>query len=724
MGHQYIEPVSARGLLSLWRARWGKAGADVSALPYLRGNVNQWSNRLSHARIWSLPGSSTLVVTGCLLFFGLQLMVHFSPLGQLGYSLIFILAALYVSRFEGTIFTLLLAAMAFVASSRYLNWRFSATLGSHLNADFFFGFGLCLAELYLFLLTGLNALKQIWPLRWSIQPLPNDTYDWPSIDVFIGIHSLPAATIELLAKAAIAMAWPKKKITFYLLDGHQRDDIELLSDNLNAQYLSALSFGQSLPEIANHALTKSTGDFIFLLDGAHIPHTKLLQQTMGWLLHQPSMGMVETPDHALAPGLDARSRVLFQKAKRGPSFSLTRRSMLVAAGGFSCAPVTQHHHTARNLHALGFGCAYAGWSNKTASVKSNDPTVGQTDSLDESAVFCVNQPFNPNILRLQQCLHGLGNAMRFYYPSIRFIFLAAPAAYLLAGIYVIQTTVDLWILYALPHLLLGRITLARLNGKTRLTIFSEARETIFAWYLFLPTALTFIRTRANQFWSPPSPANADATNQTDTMLLCAYGCVSLLNLFGLALGSWYWFAETRIPNDITQVYLLWSAYNLMCLAAMFSVKEEVKAIWGHQRASRRLAVMLQLKSGRSVSSLTQNFPDLPLVIKSPIFLDLPSGSLINISLFHRHQEFPFSAQIVLVDNKTLQVNIEQQATVDYQALVGTVFARNHDWPKWLPGRHADRPWPQWLSQHIADFSVFFRDTAAPLRNWIQKRKKK
>lgn len=723
MGHPYIEPVSPRLLLSLWRERWGKAAVEASALPYLHGKINHWSNRLTHARVWSIPGSSILVLIGCLLFFGLQLTVRFSPLGQLGYSLILILTALYVRRFQGTFFTLMLLTMAFLASSQYLNWRFTSTLGSHLNIDFLFGFGLWLAELYLFLLTGLHVLKHIWPIRWSKQSLPNETYDWPSVDVFIDIHDQTEAAIQSLAASAMAMAWPPKKITFYLLDNQQRDDIELFSHNMEVHYVSALSSGQTLPEIANQALTKSTGDFILLLDGTQPPQAKLLQQTTGWLFHQPSLGMVQTPDHSLAPGLNRSNRTLFQKTKQVTSFSLSRRSMLVAAGGFSSAPVTEYHHTALNLKAHGFGCAYAGWSNNSAPVINSAPTDGKDLTLDEADVFCVNQPFNANILRLQQYLHGLVNAMKFYYPCIRFIFFSAPVAYLLVGIYVIQTTPDFWLLYALPHLLMGRIVLARLNRTSRLTIFSEMNETITAWYLFLPTTLTFIRTRVNQFWSQASQATVDAMYQTDGLLRFAYGSVGLFNFIGLVLGSWYWSEANLIPNDITPVYLLWSAYNLMYLATMLSVTEEAKAIYHHQQTCRKLPVMLKLKSGRSVSSMTQNFPELPLVIKSPTLLNLPIESVVDISLFYRHQEFPFSTKVVLEDNESLRVNIDHQATVHYQTMASTVFARHNEWPKWLPGRHANRPWPNWINQHIGNISMFFGNVA-PLRNWIQKWKKK
>lgn len=723
MGHPYIEPVSARLLLSLWRERWGKASTDASSLPYLRGKINQWSNRLAHAQIWSLPFSSMLIFIGCLLFFALQLTVRFSPLGQLGYSLIFIGAALYVRRFQGMVFTLMLLAMAFLVSSQYLNWRFNSTLGVHLNSDFLFGFGLWLAELYLFLLTGFHVLKHIWPLTWSKQSLPKETYDWPSIDVFIAVHNQSEATIQSLAASAMAMAWPPKKITFYLLDNQQRDDIELLSHNLEIHYLSALSSGQDLPEMANQALAKSTGDLILLLDGARGPHAQFLHQTVGWLFQHPSLGMVETPDHSLAPGLNRRSRTLFQETKQGPSFSLTRRSMLAAAGGFSSAPVTEHDHTALNLQALGFGCAYAGWSNNSAPVINNARNAGKDRTLDDADVFCVNQPFNANVLCLQQYLHGLVNAMQFYYPSIRFVFFASPVAYLLAGVYVIQTTPDFWLLYALPHLLMGRMVLARLNDKSRLTIFSEMNETITAWYLLLPTTLTFIRTRFNQFWSQVGQTHVHTMYQTDRLLLLAYGSVGLLNLIGLVLGSWYWFEANLIPNDITPVYLLWSVFNLLCLATMFSVTEEAKAIHHHQQTSRNLSVMLKLMSGRSVSSMTQNFPDLPLVIKSPSFLNLPIESVVGISLFYRHHEFPFNTKVVLKDNETIHVNIDQQASMQYHALASTVFARHNEWPKWLPGRHADRPWPHWVSQHIGNVSVFFSHAAA-LHNWIQKWKKK
>ncbi|NCN96898.1 MAG: glycosyltransferase [Rhodoferax sp.] len=715
MGHQYIEPVSPRLLLSLWRERWGKTRVASSALPYLRGKVNHWSNRLTHARIWSVPGSNVLVAAICLLFFGLLLQVRMSPLGQFGFSIFLLAVALYIRRFSGTFFTLMLAAMACMVSLRYLNWRFSATLDTRSTADFLLSLGFFVAELYLFLLTGMHVLKGIWPLTLPQQPMPQDTHEWPSVDVFIVASNSSIEIANDTILASLAMSWPKKKMIVYVLDAYPRADLQSLCSSSEVHYFASEQPGQDRFESVNQALNQSTGDFILVLDGDQRPQAKLLKQTMGWLVRHQSLGMVETPDHFLAPGLDEHNRMLFNESRDRLSFSITRRSMLIAAGGFSSNPVTKQRHTALHLQALGFGCAYVGW--RAGALPPQNPDA-------DTEMFCVNQPFNSIILRWQKYLNDLVAAMQFYYPCVRLVFMTAPVAYLLTGLHIINTASDLWALYALPHVLLGYIALARLNTGSRWGLFSEIRETMLAWYLLLPTTLTFIRTKVHQFWSVPSQTPSNSVKPSDRILAITYGLIGWLNLSGLVVGSWFWFNSNEIPNDLTSLYLLWSAFNLMRLAAMLCVTEEASAIQKYQRACQELPVMVKLPYGRSLSCLTQNFPNTQLSIQLPTGLALPLESFVQISIFHRRQESSFPAQIVSLHEQTLQVRIDASAQTDYNALAVAVFSRGLDWPKWLPGRHADQPWPRWLSQSLADMRVFLAGKAARFRNLIQKWKKK
>ncbi len=716
MGDQYLEPISTPLLLSLWRARWGKAGVDTLAVPYVRGKLNNWSNHLTHARFWMLPGLPVLVLTGCFLLAALVISLHLSPLGQFGFAVFLLAIALYVKRYTGTFFTLTLGVMAAMVSARYFYWRLSVTLEPQFNAVFLAGFALWAAELFLFVLLGLEFVQHVWPLKWSAQPLPTESHAWPSVDVFVvaGHHNQSADMLQAMTLAAVELSWPKKKMVVHLLDVQLRETLKLWCDSLEVVYSAAEHPAQALSERVNQALASSHGDYVLVLDGQHHPQAKLLKQTMGWLVSHPSLSMVETPDHCFAPGLHGRSQKLFPASPQGPSFSLTRRSMLLAAGGFTAEPVSRHQHTGRKLQAHGFGVVYAGWSS--AHPLPDDVTV----DAEKSVIFGIAQAFNEITLTVQQKMDDLRRAMQFYYPCMRLVFFVAPAAYLLAGMHLMQSGADLWALYALPHVLLGHIALSRMNAQSRLTVFTQLRETILGWYLTLPTTLSFIRTKVNQLWRLPRKSSPNLRSPAGRIVAIIYGLAGLINLASIVLGSWFWAGSAEIPNDITALYLLWSTYNLMRLFSMLAVTEEARAIEQHQLRCQKLTVMLQLPGKRTLSCQTQNFPAMPLCIQLPLEVTLPVGSVVTMSILHGLQEAPYQAQVVSFQARQLQVRIMDAATTNYRALAAAVFSRSHDWPKWLPGPRADRPWPRWVSQYWTHLISVVTGKATYLQKWIQK----
>ncbi len=167
--------MNPRLVLSLWRERWGKTADAARGRPYLRGQLNQWGGDLTDSSAWSLPGVTALALTGCVLIYIILTTAQFSLGGQMAFSILFVSTALYVRRYAGTLVTLVLFGMFAIVSTRYLYWRLTATLGSEFNLDFVLGFGLWVAELYLWLLITLRIVRSVWPLTRASVPLPTDS---------------------------------------------------------------------------------------------------------------------------------------------------------------------------------------------------------------------------------------------------------------------------------------------------------------------------------------------------------------------------------------------------------------------------------------------------------------------------------------------------------------------------------------------------------------------
>src|SRR5450830_1921107 len=128
--------MNPRLILSLWRERWGKASGTTRITPYLQGQLNLWGSQLAHATAWSRSGVTAFALLSCIFLFALMLVVQFSLNGQVVFSVFFVCIALYVRRYAGTLVTLVLIGLSVLASTRYLYWRFTETLGQDLNSDF------------------------------------------------------------------------------------------------------------------------------------------------------------------------------------------------------------------------------------------------------------------------------------------------------------------------------------------------------------------------------------------------------------------------------------------------------------------------------------------------------------------------------------------------------------------------------------------------------------
>lgn len=51
----------------------------------------------------------------------------------------------------------------------------------------------------------------------------------------------------------------------------------------------------------NHAMTVTDGEFIVIFDCDHVPSCDFLLSTMGWLVKDPKIALVQTPHHFYSP---------------------------------------------------------------------------------------------------------------------------------------------------------------------------------------------------------------------------------------------------------------------------------------------------------------------------------------------------------------------------------------------------------------------------------------
>ena len=697
--------MNPRLMLSLWRERWGKAAGMTGKVPYVRGKINKWTQWLPYSAAWSVTGVSAFALLAGISLMGLIITISLSFNSQIVFSGLFVCIAVYVRRYSGTLITLVLMGMAVVASTRYLYWRFDVTLVRDFSVDFIFGFYLFAAECYLALLVSLGLIQFVWPLKRARVALPRRQDEWPTVDVFILCYDQSYTAIKLTSMAAYKLDWPTKKIAIYLIDGGQRDDLQALAGSFGAHYLPHIDESGSHADFIKLALPSTKGDLIAVFQSGQTPDKSFLQSTIGWFLQDKKLGMAQTPYHFLAPaptkhGLEAFNQTFFSE-----NCALLRRSVVLEIG-FDGTTVKEQSHFALKLQDAGYGCAYICFDVRETLIYENENAAVTSKLSPVPQIFLLEHPFSGSTLLWKQRIASFHKILQFYYFVPRLFFFTAPVVYLLGYTQIIQTAPEFFAAYALPHFLHAHIARTRTHGQYRFTLFADVRETVLAWYILLPTTLTLLRTEFSQCWGLLAAYKSDKTRRSGPLKLSAsapmlpYLFILSLNLVGFFGGIVQLLFSTASQRELTILYLLWSTYNLMLLAAMLAVAEEAKQVRNHTRLRLQMPAMIKLPSGRTVSCATENFPESVLGLSLPMPVAVEEGSFVSISIFHGHRELVFPAMVVLRQGLTLRVSIADSSLNDFRTFATAALSRGPEWPKWLPGRDADRPFPKWVTDTL------------------------
>ena len=701
-------------LLAQWRERWGPSSRSSLNPRYLYGALNALGNQLIELPVWAVPGVVIATVVGCLMGFALITTIPFQLGEQLVFSIIFCAVSLYIRRYVGTLVVLVLISMSLIASTRYIYWRFTATLGQELNSDLMFGIGLLCAELYAWLVLVLGFFQTSWPLKRKPVLMPQDLSLWPTVDILVPTYNEPLAVVRPTVMAALSLDWPREKIKVFVLDDGRRPEFREFAESVGATYLTRPDNLHAKAGNLNAALAVTSGELVAIFDCDHIPTRTFLQTTVGWFLEEPQLGMLQTPHHFLSPDPFERNLGLFRNMpNEGELFyglvqdgndmwnatffcgscAVLRRTSLMAIGGIAVETVTEDAHTSLKMHRLGYTTAYIGIVQAAGlATESLSAHVGQRIrwARGMAQIFRVDNPMMGKGLTWPQRLCYLNAMIHFFYGFPRVVFLTAPLAYMFFQAHIIQVSADLIAAYALPHLIQANIANSRMQGKFRHNLWAEVYETALAWYILVPTTLALISPKFGQFNVTKKGGLVDR-EYFDWRISLPYLIILALNLLGLVIGigRLFWWNTHEIGTVILN--LVWTLYNLMLLWATLAVALEARQIRSHWRVQLAMPAMVRLPNGRTMVCETEDFSEGGLALKLPTSLVLEKNAPVSVSIFRGEREFSFPAVVAFSQGAVLRLRFEGMQLDDYQALVAATFSRGDAWQEWLPDRDTDHP---------------------------------
>jgi cellulose synthase (UDP-forming) len=633
-----------------------------------------------------------------------------------------ILLGLLVNRVSRSrTITIALMLLSMTATLRYCWWRvsllidyFSDESNNRGLIDSTFLLVLISAEAYTVVIMFLGYMQTAWPLQRKPVSMPGDESQWPHVDVLIPTYNEPLSLVRYTALAAINIDYPPDKLHVYILDDGTRNDFLEFAAQAGVGYITRKEHGHAKAGNINHALTTMHSPYVAIFDCDHLPTRSFLQMTLGWMLADPKLGMLQTPHHFYSPDPFERNLLQYKTipnegelfygiVQDGNDFwnatffcgscALLRRAVLDVVGGIATETVTEDAHTSLRMQKKGFNTAYinipqaAGLATETLSAH-----VGQRIRWARGMIQILrtDNPLFGGKLKFTQRLCYFNAMAHFLYAVPRLVFLGAPLVYLLLGRTIIPGYWLAILVYALPHLVMSSMTNSRIQGRHRHSFWNEIYETVLAPYILAPTLLALVNPKLGKF-NVTDKGNTLALTQFDSKISRPTQGIIALNVLGMAVGLYRLvFVGTDHPGAVI-MNLVWVVFNMVILGVAAAVAHEQKQRRTSVRIEAKIPVCIRLPDGTEVKGTS-------------IDMSVGGGSIMPA------EEYPFSvgaslrlafpeqtgggdigAHVVGVKSGEIRLSFSMPTVFEQEILTKALYSRADAWLSSIESKELDRP---------------------------------
>jgi cellulose synthase (UDP-forming) len=612
---------------------------------------------------------------------------------------------------------ILVVASLLALTLRYVAWRSLSTLnlGQPLNGTF---------SVLLFLLEMLTLVSGSIQLFLMLrvqdrhkqadqlsQAVLDGTYA-PTVDVLIPTYDEPLMVLKRTIMGCQALTYAHKRI--YILDDTRRPTVEQLAAELGCSYLTRPDNRHAKAGNLNHAIARTTGEFIVVFDADFVPTQNFLERTLGFC-QDPQVGLVQTPQSfynadpiarnlGLEDILTPEEEVFYRQIQpirdgagsvvcSGTSF-VVRRQALKDAGGFVTDSLSEDYFTGIRLSSQGYRLVYldeklsAGLAAETIADHASQRLRWARGTLQ--AFFIDTNPLTIAGLTPLQRLAHLEGLLHWFTSFSRVGFLMFPLAYAFLGVIPLRATLDELLYFFLPYTIAQFSTFAWLNGRSRSALLSD----IYSLVLAFPLALTVLRVMFNPFgkgFNVTPKGNTRSQYRFNWSLalplifMFVATTLSLWRNLGLCMvkGVWATTVSPEAAQTVKGVGLgwIWSTYNLVLIGIALLVLLDVPKLdpyeWFNLRRTIQFTVSNQTFWG-STTMLSEGGAEVALTQRSA---DLLPGLEATITILETH--LVLSGRIVSVERQEevplVRLCFDALTLAQEQALVKMLFCRPGQW---------------------------------------------
>ncbi|MGL6017358.1 MAG: UDP-forming cellulose synthase catalytic subunit [Gibbsiella quercinecans] len=599
--------------------------------------------------------------------------------------------------------TVVMVIMSAMMSIRYIYWRTTETLHFNSTIEAILGIGLYLAELYIWGILLLGYLQTTWPLQRKIEPLPDDTTLWPTVDVYIPTYNESLDVVRDTVLAAQCIDYPKDKIKIYVLDDGTRNEFAVFAADAGVGYITRAEHSHAKAGNLNHAMKVTKGELICVFDCDHVATRAFLQATVGGFLKDPRLALVQTPHYFYSPdpfernlsaarAMPGEGALFYGPIQQGNdnwnatffcgSCAVIRRTALDEVGGFAVETVTEDAHTALKMQRRGWNTAFlsiplaAGLATERLGLHIVQRTRW---ARGMTQIFRVDNPLLGRGLKLPQRLCYL-SAMLYYQLGLpRVVFLTAPSVYLLFNLNIISSSASLIFAYALPHLVMSIYVNSRMNGRYRYSFWGEIYDTVMAFHLVLPTLVTMLAPKRGKFNVTDKGGLLDV-GFFDFNIVKPHLIIAVLMTIGIGYGIVRAIFHDYFGVDprVVALNVLWGGFSVLILLAAIAVAKETRQVRKTIRVEAAIPAIIHYANGISLRTTTIDISmgGVQLITPDERYLNEEIED-VEIQLSSGAESFP--VRQVSGDKERLRLQFKNLSLPRRRELVRIVLCRADAW---------------------------------------------
>ena len=668
----------------------------------------------ANARIWQNKLIKYVIIAFSLFLLAIFVTIPFSLEAQAIFISFILLVAYSLKRIKGQMATIVMITLSVTTSSRYLWWRYTETLNWDDPLALALGAGLLLAETYAWLVLILGFFQTINPLERKPIPLPKNTDDWPTVDVYIPTYNEPLSVVRPTTLAALSIDWPADKLNVYILDDGKRPEFGEFAKEVGAGYLTRPDNNHAKAGNMNSAMRYTDGEYIAIFDCDHVPARSFLQMTMGQFLKDSKVCLVQTPHHFFSAdpfernlnnhsqipnenmlfyGLIQDGNDMWDATFFCGSCAVLKREALDNIGGFAFETVTEDAHTALRMQRAGYKTAYINIPQAAGlATDSLSAHIGQRIrwARGMAQIFRLDNPLLGKGLSIPQRMCYINAMLHFLSGVPRIVFLTAPLALIYFNAYIIYAPFIAIFIYVVPTLIQVKATNSRIQGKYRYSFWGEVYETVLAWYILKPTTVALFNPNKGKF-NVTEKGGLNDKEHYDWGISKPYLVLLSVNLIGIIYG-----VLRLIFGDPSQVGVLiismcWAIYNIIILGAAVAVAAEARQVRHSHRIKANFPAGIRLANGHTLKVKITDYSDNGVGIETEHAHLCRVNDKVELLMSRGNKQFSFTTYVCNTRKKQIGLTIKDLSLEKQRAFIQCTFSRADAWLDWQNNFRHDRP---------------------------------